>query len=186
MRYPISAFLIAIALIVLSASPTYASVIGKPTNNLGLIGYWPMNESAGGIVPDKSGFGNFGTTTNNPTWVNGKFGNALSFAGNGPDQSVQMGNLTSMNSLSAITVSAWIRSVGPGGQAGAEAHIVDKSDCHGALNDGDFELLQNAGTGLADFAVYIGGAVQDTLSGSTGNSVYIDDGNWHFLTGTYD
>ena len=67
--FSISTFLIAIALVLLSAPPVHASIIGKPANNLGLVGYWKMDEGSGMRAADSSGFGNFGTTTG-ATWAN--------------------------------------------------------------------------------------------------------------------
>jgi len=46
----------------------------------GLVGCWLMNEGGGNIVNDLSGNGNrgvFGTGLNSPSWVAGKFGNAI-------------------------------------------------------------------------------------------------------------
>lgn len=50
----------------------------------GCVGYWLMNEGAGGRVFDLSGNGNKGTFAAgaaSPTWVPGKFGSAISFDG---------------------------------------------------------------------------------------------------------
>src|SRR3989338_11323922 len=40
-----------------------AAVLSRPTNNLGLVGYWPMNEGTSTIAGDFSGKGNNGTLT---------------------------------------------------------------------------------------------------------------------------
>jgi len=37
----------------------------------GLVGYWPLNEGAGTIAYDRSGYGNNGTLVNGPTWISG-------------------------------------------------------------------------------------------------------------------
>src|SRR3989344_3616023 len=52
-----------------------------PPTNLGLVGYWSMNEGTGTVAGDGSGNGNRGTLTGGPTWVDGKRGKALSFDG---------------------------------------------------------------------------------------------------------
>jgi hypothetical protein len=78
-------FFLFFSIIPLSASAS----IAKAPNNLGLVGYWPMNEGTSTIVGDFSGNNNFGTTSNmsNPAtassgWTSGKHGKALAFDGN--------------------------------------------------------------------------------------------------------
>jgi hypothetical protein len=86
MRYLTAIFSIALALIFFALPFTAsASTILKPVNNLGLIGYWPMNEGVGTSAGDASGFGNTGTFGNaagtNPVWTTGKFGTGVQFNG---------------------------------------------------------------------------------------------------------
>src|SRR3989344_3353473 len=50
-------------------------------SNLGLVGYWSMNEGTGTVAGDGSGNGNRGILTNGPTWVDGKRGKAINFDG---------------------------------------------------------------------------------------------------------
>jgi hypothetical protein len=68
-----------------------------------LVGYWTFDEGTGAIAYDSSGYGNTGTITG-ATWVQGKFGGALSFEGDG--SYVNVANSTSIN-LSTWTVSFW-------------------------------------------------------------------------------
>lgn len=51
------------------------------TLNDGLVLYLPMDEGYGSTVSDASGNGNNGVIYGNATWVNGKYGKALSFDG---------------------------------------------------------------------------------------------------------
>ena len=82
---------------------THAAVIQKQPNNLGLVGYWPLNEGVGTQAGDFSGYKNTGTLTGG-TWTTGKRGNALSF--NGTSDKVVGGNITvGIN----MTISAWIK-----------------------------------------------------------------------------
>jgi hypothetical protein len=46
-----------------------------------MVGNWKFDEGAGNTAEDSSGYGNDGTLYNNPTWVDGKYGKALSFDG---------------------------------------------------------------------------------------------------------
>jgi len=53
-----------------------SAALSRPPTNLGLVGYWSMNEGYGVTTTDLSGNRNHGTLTNmqgNP-WVNGKQG----------------------------------------------------------------------------------------------------------------
>ena len=125
-----------------------------PTN--GLIGYWKLDEGSGTLTVDSSGNGNTGTINGTPTWTTGKNGAALLFSDAGGSYYLDMGNITAMNGLTAITVSAWVKSSSVGANAG-EHHFTDKSACDGG--SGPFELGVNmtGGTNNAEFVVYPAG-----------------------------
>ncbi|MBU6320946.1 hypothetical protein KGO04_00160 [Patescibacteria group bacterium] len=55
----------------------HASVLTRPANNLGLVGYWQFNEGSGSLAHDTSGAGNTGTLVGSPSWVAGKVGGAI-------------------------------------------------------------------------------------------------------------
>jgi hypothetical protein len=42
-----------------------------------LVGYWPLNEGAGTVAADNSGYGNHGTLQNGAAWIDGVAGKAL-------------------------------------------------------------------------------------------------------------
>jgi len=65
-----------------TASPSRFTLL-KPSNNLGLVGYWSFDEGTGTKATDFSGNGNTGTLAGStlPSWINGKRGKALSFDG---------------------------------------------------------------------------------------------------------
>lgn len=46
-----------------------------------LVGFWKFDEGSGNLTVDASGHGNDGALINDPTWVDGKYGKALSFNG---------------------------------------------------------------------------------------------------------
>ncbi len=86
---------------------TYASGITRAPNNLGLVGYWPMNEGSGTVSSDFSGNKNNGAFGGTPTWVSGKFGKGLNFFN--LVHYVQVPDSNSLDTTSDVTVSAWIK-----------------------------------------------------------------------------
>jgi hypothetical protein len=66
------------------------------------IAHWKFDEGKGNIAYDSSGNGNNGTLVNDPTWVQGKFGSALSF--DGVDDYVNVGSIYSPY----MSIEAWI------------------------------------------------------------------------------
>jgi hypothetical protein len=148
----------------------------------GLLGRWQMDETSGANAADSSGNNHAGTATGT-TIVAGESGMARSFSTSA--DYVNMGNVTSINGLSAVTVSAWIKA--PSANANAsEANVVDKSGCGGTAGDGPFELGLNLNfthPHQLQFSVYPSGAGASYNTAPTRN---VDDGNWHFIAGTYD
>ena len=82
-----------------------AEAATKPTNNLGIVGWWPLNEGTSTIAHDISGYGYDGVL-NGSTWTNGKKGKALNF--NGSDSRVTVTS-TALNKSGSIAISAWIK-----------------------------------------------------------------------------
>ena len=156
---------------------------GNPVAPGGMVGYWKFDETSGTSAADSSGNGNNGTLTNDggglPNWTSGKVGNALSFDGG---NLVTWGNVAAMNSLSAITVSAWINTAST-----SNGGIVTKSDCLGGANGGPFELLVgDISAGKASFVVYPAGGSPASFEDSGDSTTNVSDGNWHLLIGEYD
>jgi hypothetical protein len=155
----------------------------------GLIGHWTFDgaDITRNQILDKSGFGNhggyFGDAT---TTVIGKLGQAVSFVNDGnPDGHVSMGDPTTFDGLTSITVSAWAKSATAGSNTAPEIHIFDKSDCEGVTPErGTFELGGFPASNKAVFLVYPAGVGSPHSSGES--TTNIDDGNWHMWTGVYD
>jgi hypothetical protein len=66
----------------------------------GLVGWWRFDEGNGSVAKDSSGFGNDGTVYG-ATWVDGKYGKALSF--DGTDDYVEVSDSASLD----IVVGTW-------------------------------------------------------------------------------
>ena len=70
-------------------------------------GMWLFDGDEGDVATDSSSNGNDGILTNDPEWVDGKFGNALEF--DGVLAYVDCGNGQSLDIAEAITIVAWVR-----------------------------------------------------------------------------
>ena len=71
-----------------------------------LILYIPFQESSGVLARDWGGKGYDGDISGNPTWVAGKYDNALDFDGTG--DYVDCGDVTELNSVAAFTICFWL------------------------------------------------------------------------------
>jgi hypothetical protein len=156
----------------------------------GLIGHWKMDEGTGTTTADSSGAGHSGALSYTgsppvPVWTTGKQGGALQFQSASGGNYVDMGDLNTMDGLTAITVSVWVKSDSAGAN-NYEVHWLDKSQCDGASDSGPFELYGvDTLTGPA-FAIYPTGGTPSNYISSGNSGTNIDDGNWHLVTGTYD
>jgi len=74
-----------------------------------LILHWSFDEGSGNTANDRSGNGHDGVFEGNPTWVAGKVGGALDFAGAG-ERVVDADAGDYLNGLDAVTVAIWIKS----------------------------------------------------------------------------
>ena len=74
---------------------------GCPT---GMVSYWKFDEGDGTTADDFYD-GNDGTLINNPAWVDGKIGKALSFDG---DDYISVPDSSNLDITSAVTVEAWV------------------------------------------------------------------------------
>jgi hypothetical protein len=71
------------------------------------VGVWLFDEGKGKVAKDLSKEGNDGELVKNPTWVKGKFGQALEF--NGKDNCVQTGEKL-LDNLKEFTILLWVSS----------------------------------------------------------------------------
>ena len=81
-----------------------ATTDAAPPPPPGLVGAWAFSEGSGTTAAEASGNGNVGTITGAQWTTQGRFGDALSFDGNG---TVRVANAPSLNFSSAMTLSAW-------------------------------------------------------------------------------
>ena len=137
-----------------------------------LVLHLSFDNDSGSTAQDSSSFGNDATFQGNPQWISGKFGQALELDGatwgEVPDS-------PSLDITDALTIEVWAL-VEPGGEAIQSA--VEKGS---AWKEGEYNLaaLYNGGSLLQ--ARDLPAACADTNVGSS-----IQDGEWHFLAGTWD
>jgi hypothetical protein len=154
----------------------YQVLVTNPIyDETGLVGSWHFNEGSGNFVADSSTFGNTGILVNGPTWVDGKFGKALSF--DGINDYIDFGDILNMAGQS-LTISSWIylNSLPPSGYT--FPYIARR---------------QNSGSFNADYLVEVtaGGAICFTYYNGawyglcTGGGL-ITTGNWYYVVVTFD
>lgn len=137
----------------------------------GLVLYLPFDEGQGDIAADLSGNGHDGSIKG-AKWVEGKFGNALSF--NGADSFVEVPFADDFVITDAITLGAWVT-----------ANVPFNPQWKGIINArkttyGPF-LLQTGGDSKAEIGLYLGGAWTWLRTTSS-----LEPGVFHHVVGTYD
>jgi len=90
----------------MSQSSTTNTFIRVIDGALPVKGSWHFDEGSGTTAYDTSGNGNNGTLINGPTWVDGKFGKALSF--DGVNDGIEVNHSDSLNTPTQFTVTAWV------------------------------------------------------------------------------
>jgi serine/threonine-protein kinase len=80
----------------------------RPTLTDGLVGYWKFDDGQGKLVTDSSPNGNHGVLLGNPRWVAGKSGGALSFAGEGSKDAIEIRRSPSLDITGPMTIAAWV------------------------------------------------------------------------------
>ncbi len=149
--------------------PVRAATLTKAPSNLGLVGYWPLDDASGVIASDSSGNGNTGTITG-ASWASGKRGKALDF--NGTDQHVSVTASSVLNPTTALTVSAWIK---PDAVDNEWGPVVESG---GNLNSGTGYFFGYY-TASNSFIFEVGDGSYDSVS------VLLPVGQWYHVVGTY-
>jgi phosphodiesterase/alkaline phosphatase D-like protein len=129
----------------------------------GLVGSWHFDEGSGTIAYDTSGNGNNGNIYNGATWVDGKFGKALSFDG-ADDYFVK--SLFANFPTNEITVAFWMRSSDTTKAGTPFSYAI-------SAVDNEFLIIDHR-----NFALWIG-------NGSRTTGVSASDGGWHHIVVTW-
>jgi len=86
-----------------SSTSSYAKIDPKTC-----VGMWLFDEGSGNTAKDSSGSKNDGTLMNDPKWVNGKFGKALSFEGANDYVVIQKGAAVLEQQFSQMSIVAYV------------------------------------------------------------------------------
>src|SRR6056297_3645452 len=157
-----------------ATSFVYAGTISKPSNNLGLVGYWSMDEGRGNTVSDFSGNGNDGTLEGDPQWVDGRHGKALDFDGSSDYVAIDNLYYNSGGEIPYLTVSAWVKI--PEGGGSWSILDYDRSEY---FTFAEGRLVTD---GTVEFDTTSSGGSVDDFGGTTN----IEDGNWHHVAAVFD
>ncbi len=144
--------------------PTTQAAIIDP--HPGLVGWWRFDEGSGTVTSDSSGYGNGGTISGIPVWLDGKYGKSISF--DGVSNYVAIPDSPALKVTGSITLEAWVKTSNTNKQA-----VITKSGSY----------LLYIGTG-GDGRVY--SYLYGTTSGWKNGLKNIADGNWHYIALTYD
>lgn len=154
-------------------------------NNSGLVGFWPLSEGSAGTAHDFSGNNNHGQLVNNPTWVNGKLGKALSFNGSNQYVMIAKDPLSSVNAIS-FTIAFWAKPISI--TANTYTYVAGNTD--NILNKGFQIGLEDRGsvngfTALSKALTVYVGTVSGNNFGFALNNAFDVFSDWHFWVITY-
>ena len=136
-----------------------------------IVGIWLLDESKGDVAEDSSGNGHDGELVGGPKWVNGKFGDALQFAGSSQVK-MPMGEAFD---LVTWTLVGWYKGT----------PTADKWQ----------GIMGKPNTGSRNYAlIYLNasGALRAEFTAGAGNwravnsKTGVNDDEWHHVAGTYD
>jgi len=139
-------------------------VIRKGMSDDGAVGIWTFN----GQAKDISGNTHHGTLNGNPTYVGGKYGNAISLDGN---DWVSIAHTSKLNELDAVTMDAWIYLE----NTQQNTMVLQKSS--------------NLNYGLeigANMAMVHKHTQRTTLMDATSSANALSTGRWHHVVGIFE
>jgi len=142
-------------------------------NTAGLVGHWMFDKGSGTVAVDSSAKGNDGTLNGGPQWVAGQIGGALNF--NSTDDYVDISSSSSLESMTDVTLSAWIKAETL--QPVQECTIVRRDAC-GLPGVRTIYLMDLFTDGHLRLFFWGKDSADMTIGTSTTD---LRDGNWHHV-----
>ena len=137
-----------------------------------LRGWWKFDEGRGSVAFDWSGYSNHGTLVGGLQWVAGNIESALQF--DGTDDYIDLDDPAELQITGNITLAAWIKSEGVGG----ERNIIAKGYVFSP--NGEIRLQLNGGN------YNVGSLDADGQHEVSAGGADADINQWVHLAGTYD
>ena len=152
-----------------------------PQTENGLVLYLTGNAGAGRVMHDCSPMGNNGRIYG-ATWVQGKFGKALSF--DGVDDYVEVPDSASLDITDELTIEAWIKPESTQG-SGGWGIIVSKQQAGSSTDERNYEFVINDGSGVTDgFCFYAKSSTTGNLKYAWSGVPYLDN-EWQHAVVTF-
>lgn len=161
-----------IILTILMVSIIMFPSLGEAIKDKSLVLYLPFEENQGDKTKDQSESGLVGSLKNDVKWTkDGKYGNALSFAG--ANQYVEVPNVPQLDITKEITMEAWIYPI----EVQGDSSLYGRRN---SANTGGYCMQWTAGK--IETWIYIG-----TWNGTRDKQKIIPKtGMWHHVAGVYD
>jgi len=134
------------------------------------VGWWRLDEGEGTVATDSSGYGNHGTVYGDATWVDGKYGKALSFDGTNDYVEILNDSTLNFSASDSFSVSFWFK----GNMPSDYPNLVDK--CTHAPYAGYVCSLRTI-TGYCWFQIADGKGNTPYVS----NNINVCDDAWHHI-----
>jgi len=137
-----------------------------------LVLYLPLDENKGNIAYDLSEYKNDASLKGKANWAPGKFNSGIEL---GAGNYLEVGDSDSLDITKALTISCWVKIMGLTGdnQSGVEKGA--------AWVSGEYNLLPVYGGGVLLQMFDLPEECDDEAIGGS-----VSDGEWHFITGTWD
>lgn len=158
----------------IAAKSASAAITIRPMLNLGLVGYWDLNEGTGSALADQSGNNNNGSISGTVAWTTGKYSNGLDFNRNngayvGISHATSSLNFAGANQ--AFSISLWVKT--PTVTAGYWPRLISKAD---NASSRAFELFYHGDQDRYIFQLWNGSTIDIVYSPTN-----LDDDQWHHL-----